>query len=211
LYHSPTQSMSPSIEPGDYFISSNLVKPKRYDIVVYKRITDEFDGVEHPGQTAKFTFRLIAMGGEMLQLKNGLAYINGKLVDDSTRLKFQYIFSAKEAGKIAEMLYPGKPDFVQNEWSPVNDSVVASFTYQQCFIAKKITAVRQFFYSSSETETALYQNNASRNWDINNYGPVVIPPNQYFVLGDNRSGARDSRFVGPVPEENILGVVLNKK
>lgn len=44
--------------------------------------------------------------------------------------------------------------------------------------------------------------------DSQNYGPKVVPPGQFFVLGDNRDSSDDSRYWGMVPVENIDGRVF---
>src|SRR5262249_37280300 len=36
---------------------------------------------------------------------------------------------------------------------------------------------------------------------------IVIPPNHYFVLGDNRAASDDSRYWGPVKRSWLIGVV----
>ena len=37
------------------------------------------------------------------------------------------------------------------------------------------------------------------------FGPVTVPPGQYFVLGDNRDNSADSRYFGFVPRDSITG------
>jgi len=41
--------------------------------------------------------------------------------------------------------------------------------------------------------------------EADNYGPVVVPPENYFVMGDNRDNSLDSRWFGFVERSRVLG------
>ena len=40
---------------------------------------------------------------------------------------------------------------------------------------------------------------------LEHYGPVVVPPDHYFMMGDNRDNSADSRIWGFMPREYVKG------
>jgi signal peptidase I len=42
---------------------------------------------------------------------------------------------------------------------------------------------------------------------LRTFGPIIVPDGQYFMMGDSRDNSADSRYIGPVPREKILGRV----
>ena len=42
------------------------------------------------------------------------------------------------------------------------------------------------------------------------FGPVTVPEGSLWVMGDNRGNSRDSRFIGPIKESDVIGRAILK-
>jgi signal peptidase I len=64
----------------------------------------------------------------------------------------------------------------------------------------------QFFLETIDSQSHPVMLTAAIFGDIKrDYGPKKLGPDQYFMMGDNRDQSKDSRYIGAVPMDLILG------
>lgn len=184
-----SSSSEPSLKTGQIYFASNLSDYEPYDFIVYK-FEDSLFG------SSSFTHRLCAKSGDTISMNNGVFILNGQNFDKAISLKHNYKILKKDLlhnrNKVElEELYKGGGDTL-------------------------IVAMEDHFKNKLSYSTALKYLNSDYmfkdlgfNANPNNFNNIIVPEGKLFVLGDNRDNSRDSRYIGWIDEENVLGVILN--
>lgn len=124
---------------------------------------------------------------------------------DSRAERLLLPYNRVRRGDVVVFKYPDNPhrDFIKRCVGVPGDEIE---------IVDKVLFVNGFRVDDSDytyrTDASIYPRSvflheSYRNRD--NLGPVTIPADQFFFLGDNRDNSNDSRFWGPVPGEYIKG------
>ena len=125
--------MEPTLMPGDKIFVNRFIyrfqKPERGDVIVFRYPEDP---------RRDFIKRLVAFGGETIEINNGKIIINGEIIDEEPEVFQRMDYENRGA------------------------------------------------YGAAQAQ-------------------ITVPADCYFVLGDNSSSSRDSRYWGFVPRKFLLG------
>ena len=207
----PTPANEPNIKQGDKVFASNLKTPIPYNfIIVTSKYADSVNRSFMPDFKAgsHYLYRLCGLSGDIVEMKNGVLYVNNKNFDKKLNLNNQYKISSTEFNLIEQVDVEAMN--VLGGGIMINkDSTVV--TFDNILLNKYSTKIKPVLYIMPSSQNGSFKwNNKNEYWTPDNFGPLKIPHDCYFVLGDNRHNAMDSRYTGFVKKENIKGVALNK-
>jgi len=102
---------------------------------------------------------------------------------------------------------PGDTIYIINKKVYVNGELQAE-PYVRNDDPMIIPAPIKLFQNKTEYQQSWEQGSFTNLPIRDNFGPIKIPENHYFVLGDNRDHSFDSRFWGPLPDKLLKGQAL---
>lgn len=192
-YKAPTIANEPTFQINSNMLGSRLVKPKRLDFIW-------FMGETPLGRNLNL-YRLCGLEGDTVEIRNGNLFVNGKDIDAKLKLSHNYLVSNAELENI-KSLKTIDLDFVL---TITNDTV--SVPLADDFIKKNnINAIRVIHPDTYKDSFIISKFN--NDWNQDNFGPIVVPDNTYFVLGDNRHNAQDSRYKGFINKADYSSTVF---
>ena len=214
----PSGSMWPTLYVNDFIVANKAIyrynNPKVNDIVVFRPpVTARLsaDQVDAQGEMkVDFIKRCIGVPGDLIEMKKGVLYRNGQLVDEAYKAMSLCIdatpqpecqefrmLSADEKKQVTPTsfkfvsykghLYPlNYTDRDANSPSPVPDNFVE--TVQPYHVAE------EFQIGDPDEQKRVEALPAER-----------IPAGMYLMMGDNRNNSFDGRGWGLVPRDWIIG------
>ncbi len=111
---------------------------------------------------------------------------------------------------------PGDIIEIRNKLLYINNEAVKRDPLSRDESQKIITSLEDLKYLKNDLE--LFNEHLSsadhvmminrNNFATESFGPVTVPPENLFVMGDNRDSSNDSRYWGYVPFRNVKGKAL---
>ncbi len=195
----PTGSMQNTILVGDYLLVNKFIfapsgnplpflpqrEIKRGDIVVFKYPgfrNDPQKDYNRPIPTIPYEInyvkRVIGLPGEKVEFRSNQVFINGKLLPEH-----RVIGDATDNQSALET----------NEIEPQKPDEKYSVYYREDTMRPAL--------NGETLNTEGYQFAVEGK-------PTIVPPGNYFVMGDSRDNSEDGRYWGFVPRELIIGQAM---
>ncbi|MBI4042203.1 MAG: signal peptidase I [Deltaproteobacteria bacterium] len=104
---------------------------------------------------------------------------------------------------------PGDKIEIKNDLLYINDVPVQRKQVEGHPVLESFSPLGEYeMYEETLDEAAYHVLYLKDEPNFDNFGPIIVPKDHFFAMGDNRDHSRDSRIWGFVPRDNIKGKAL---
>jgi signal peptidase I len=191
IYKASTTSNLPAFHPGNLIVATRFKSPDNNTFVCFKE----------PVEKSVWVFRCIGKGGDVVEIKNADVYINGRLLYEPYTWN-EYYISKEQLNTIR-----GYAEKYNYPLRSINDSLYV-ITFSKGELKTYHLNLKVVTASKGQQNPAIFKNFKKLNYNEDHLGPVKVPEGCYFLLGDNRHDASDSRYFGFIKQSDIVSTVL---
>jgi signal peptidase I len=182
----------PTFKTGTIVFASRLKKIGYGNFVCFKLPNKDFTSI----------FRCIGKAGDLIEIKNTKVYRNSKPLDEPYTDN-DYTISQSKLNRVKGYIEQNKNDFEH----------ITDTTYMLTLSNKELKAyhlnLSPIISQKGTLNEEIFVDFKNAGYNEDNFGPVKVPAGCYFLLGDNRHDALDSRYVGFIKKNEIVSTVLN--
>jgi signal peptidase I len=209
LYQVPTGSMETTMLVGERFFADKLTyffrAPRQGEIIAFMQPTYHFSTNPIKRFVERFicgpenwTKRVIGCPSDHVQgkIEDGKAviYLNGKKLDEPYLNKYPLItVRTHGAHYVKKSFDASKPYDKQPFYHIEPDSL-----YADLFGTPFLVYPHQVRHFNKAAYPGVHWGNGADEFDVH------LGPNEYWVMGDNRRGSHDSRYFGPIKQEDVF-------
>jgi signal peptidase I len=203
FYDIPTTSMSPNIKIGDKLFGSSLITPKVNDVISYYAMPAAY---ENSTEEYLAVCRIVAKENDILEIKNGILYVNNIIEKDTLNLGYNFEVNKSFLNKITS-----NKNFEDRIYELSEKKINLNFSYNELIKLNILKQSKRILNSSPDlVNTCIFGNQyCDKEWSLDNFGPLKIPKDHYFLLGDNRSNSIDSRLRGFISKTKIIATIID--
>ena len=143
----------------------------------------------------EFVFTLVKVQGESME----------PTLHHADRLYVNRFFYTPEKGDVIifePSSTPGHP-YVKRIIATEGDTVYIDFATGEVYVNDVL--IEEPYIKEKTRTKGLYILNQEKTAGYDREHPIVIKEDHYFVMGDNRNNSRDSRELGQIPKDEIMG------
>lgn len=183
----------------------------------WKQVNSQFTIVSRPvDKRENYIKRCIGIAGDTISMKNGLVYLNGKAdrLKNTGQISYEVVFKTSDVNfKVFEDIGFN----VADEIAAMNQN-----TYQFTGTAEMLDKVRKLDFVQSVKEMTepadkrdpdIFPYDQNRNWNVDNFGPIIIPKRGWTVKLDSATMPLYERSIriyeGNKVEKSAKGWLIN--